>query len=70
MITDVRPLMEINQQAIKLLYRELGVVNAVRFLTQFSEGYGNYTIDRNDILGKKKLDEIISEIKKNRIAGK
>ncbi|NLE00609.1 MAG: hypothetical protein GX640_12120 [Fibrobacter sp.] len=70
MITNVSPLMEINQQAIKLLYRELGVVNAVRFLTQFSEGYGNYTIDRNDILGKKKLDEIISEIKKDGTYGK
>jgi len=27
MITDMKPLIEINQQAIRLLYKELGVVN-------------------------------------------
>jgi len=34
MITEVKPLAEINQQAIHLLYQELGVINAVRFLKQ------------------------------------
>ena len=43
MITDARPLIEINQQAITLLYKELGTVDAVRFLKQFTQGYGNYT---------------------------
>jgi hypothetical protein len=43
MITGLRPLIEINQQAIRLLYKELGVVDAVRFLKQFTQGYGNYT---------------------------
>ena len=30
MITEMKPLIEINQQAISLLYKELGVVDAVR----------------------------------------
>jgi hypothetical protein len=37
----MKPLIEINQQAIHLLYKELGVVNAVRFFKQFTKGYGN-----------------------------
>lgn len=32
MITEMRPLIEINQQAIHLLYKELGVTDAVCFL--------------------------------------
>jgi len=66
MITDNRPLVEVNQQAIKLLYRELGVVDAVRFLKQFTEGYGNYTLDREAIFENKSLDAIVGEITKGR----
>ncbi len=66
MITEMRPLVEINQQAIHLLYKELGVTDAVRFLRQFTQGYGNYTQEREVLLGKKSLDEIVSEIEKRR----
>lgn len=62
MITDVRPLIEINQQAINLLYKELGVVDAVRFLKQFSQGFGNYTQEREVLFENKSLDDIVSEI--------
>jgi hypothetical protein len=66
MITETRPLIEINQQAIHLLYKELGVVDAVRFLKQFTQGYGNYTQERDVLFGKKTLDEIVGEIEKRR----
>ena len=66
MIMDVRPLIEVNQQAIHLLYKELGVVDAVRFLKQFSQGYGNYTQEREIIFANKTLDELVSEIEKRR----
>lgn len=66
MITDIRPLVEINQQAISLLYKELGVVDAVRFLKQFTQGYGNYTQEREVIFANKSLDDIVSEIEKRR----
>jgi len=66
MITDVRPLIEINQQAIRLLYKELGVVDAVRFLKQFTQGYGNYTEEREVLLANKSLDDIVREIEKRR----
>ncbi len=66
MITDARPLVEINQQAIRLLYKELGVIDAVRFLKQFTQGYGNYTQEREVIFADKSLDDIVSEIEKRR----
>jgi hypothetical protein len=66
MITDTRPLVEINQQAIHLLYKELGVVDAVRFLNQFTQGYGNYTQERESLFANKSLEEIVSETEKRR----
>jgi hypothetical protein len=66
MITDARPLIEINQQAISLLYKELGVIDAVRFLNQFTQGYGNYTQEREEMFANKSLDEIVEEIEKRR----
>jgi hypothetical protein len=66
MITDARPLIEINQQAISLLYKELGVVDAVRFFKQFTQGYGNYTQEREVLFADKSLDDIVSEIEKRR----
>jgi hypothetical protein len=66
MIVENRPLIEINQQAIHLLYKELGVVDAVRFLKQFTQGYGNYTEERDALFQGKSLDEIVGEIEKKR----
>ena len=66
MITETRPLVEINLQAINLLYKELGVVDAVRFLKQFTQGYGNYTLEREGQFANQSLVEIVSEIEKRR----
>ncbi|PWH15032.1 MAG: hypothetical protein DDG59_11870 [Anaerolineae bacterium] len=62
MITGIRSLAEINQQAIRLLYEELGVIDAVRFLKQFTPGYGDYTQERESLFADKSLDDIVSEI--------
>ncbi|HQU31925.1 MAG: hypothetical protein HRU72_08590 [Planctomycetia bacterium] len=66
MIIANRPLIEINQQAISLLYKELGVVDAVRFLKQFTQGYGNYTQEREVVFANKSLEDIVNEIEKRR----
>jgi hypothetical protein len=66
MLTEARPLVEINQQAIRLLYKELGVVDAVRFLRQFTQGYGNYAQERDSLFANKSLNGIASEIEKRR----
>jgi hypothetical protein len=69
MITDAKSLIEINQQAIRLLYQELGVVDAVRFLKQFTQGYGDYTQEREALFADKSLEEIVSEIEERRKTG-
>ena len=66
MNTDARPLIEINQQAISLLDKELGVIDTVRFLNQFTQGCGNYTQERENMFANKSLDEIVEEIEKRR----
>ena len=66
MITDARPLIEINQRAIALLYKELGVVDAVRFLKQFTQGFGDYTKEREILFADKSLEDIVGEIEKMR----
>ena len=60
--TNTKPLIEINQRAIQLLYRELGVVDAVRFLRQFTTGYGDYTQERDALFADKRLEEILAEM--------
>ena len=70
MTTDIKPLVEINQQAIHLLYHEPGVIDAVRFIKQFTAGFGNYTQERDMLFGSKTLDEIVNEIEKRREQGK
>lgn len=68
MITASRALIEINQQAISLLYKELGAIDAVRFLKQLTQGYGNYTQEREAIFADRSLDEMVSDIEKRRTA--
>ena len=66
MVVEAKPLAEITHEAIKILYQKLGIVNTVRFLSQFTVGYGNYTEEREALFGDLTLDEVISEIKKSR----
>lgn len=60
-----RPLTELTQDAIRILYRELGVVETVRFLRQFTNGYGNYMAERDALLGQKSLPELLADIKQH-----
>lgn len=63
-----RPLTELTRDAIRILYRELGVIETVRFLRQFTNGYGNYMVEREAMLGQKSVDELLAEIKQRRTA--
>jgi len=58
----VKPLTEINQKAIGILYKEIGIVNTIRFINQFTMGYGNYTNEREQMFGEMTLNSIISDI--------
>jgi hypothetical protein len=56
-------LSEITHQAIGLIFKEMGVVNTVRFLNQFTTGYGDYTEEREDLFKGLTLEEILSAMK-------
>jgi hypothetical protein len=66
MIAEPRPLAEITQTALKVLYREIGVVNTVRFINQFTTGYGDYTQEREQLYAHLTLDNLVAEIKRQR----
>lgn len=66
MISDVQPLTEITNEAIKILYRELGIVNTVRFLMQFTTGYGNYTEERDSLFAGETLDTLVAKLEQRR----
>ena len=63
------PLVEVNRKAFWVLYRELGVVNATRFLRQFTVGFGDYTVEREVLFGEKGLEEILREIQEETKSG-
>ena len=69
MILETKPLNQITQEAIQVLYQEIGVVDTVRFLNQFTTGYGNYTIERDALFADLTLDDILTEIKLERTQG-
>lgn len=66
MIAEVKPLAEVTQDALRILYRELGVVDTVRFLMQFSKGYGNYTEERDELFAGETLEALVAELKERR----
>ena len=68
MIVASQPLAEITETAIRLLCREMGVVNTIRFLSQFTTGYGDYTADRAPLFGQQTVTDIAAEIKRSRSA--
>ncbi|HEY7330730.1 MAG TPA: hypothetical protein VH592_24025 [Gemmataceae bacterium] len=70
MTAPMRPLAEITEQATAILIREMGVVDALRFLSQFRAGSGDYTKERSQWLDDLSLDQIVSDIKAKRPKGR
>lgn len=60
------PLHEINHQAIQVLCRELGIVNTIRFIQQYSTGSGDYTKERETYFKDKSLEDIFGEIEERK----
>jgi len=66
MVVDTKPLAEITQDALRVLYREIGLVNTVRFISQFTVGFGDYTEERRRLFQDMTLEDIVTEIKDER----
>jgi hypothetical protein len=63
MNTQTRPVSEISRRATHILFKEMGVVDTIRFLNQFSVGQGDYTKERGNWLGEISMDDAIAQIK-------
>ncbi len=57
---------EITAEAIRLLFREMGIAKTLRFLSQVSGGHGDYTKERQEMVDNRTVDDIIAEIEKRR----
>ena len=66
MTAEIQPLDRINQEALQLLMKELGVANTARFIQQFTTGTGNYTEERKERLKDWTLDDVLEETKQRR----
>lgn len=63
---EIKPLAEITHEALTLLCQRLGVANTLRFINQFTTGYGNYTEERRDLYATMSVEDIVAEIEKSR----
>jgi hypothetical protein len=66
MKTQTKPMSEISRRATHILFKEMGVVDTVRFLNLFTIGQGDYTKEREKWLGDISLEDAISQIKAGR----
>ena len=66
MNTETRPISQISRRATQILFKEMGIIDTIRFLNQFSIGQGDYTKEREKWLGDISLDDAISQIKAKR----
>jgi len=60
---QTKPLSVITTEAIRVLNHHIGVANTLRFLNQFTTGFGNYTEERKELFDHLSLDDITTEIK-------
>ena len=66
MAVALKPLREVTQEALHVLFREIGIANTIRFLNQFSLGQGNYTEEREQLFAELPFDEAVKAIRDRR----
>ena len=59
---------EIREAGMAALIEALGPAGAIRFLQQFETGQGDYTAQRQEIVGGASVDELLQELKQGRQA--
>jgi hypothetical protein len=69
MSEPIQPISELTNRATNALIRELGVVDAMRFLSQFGVGSGDYTAEREHLFGDESVKSLVEDIKVRRSGG-
>ena len=63
MNTQAMSLNEIRKNGIDALTEKLGTVGMIRFMQQDETGYGDYTKEREELLGNPTIEELAKSIK-------
>jgi hypothetical protein len=63
MNTQAMTQQQIRTTGIKILSQHMGVTKTIRFLQQTETGYGDYTKERDKIIGDPPLEDLIADIK-------
>jgi len=66
MVVQTKPLAEVTQTAIRVLCKEISLVNTMRFVGQFTVGYGDYTEEREQLFADMTVDDMIAAIKRKK----
>lgn len=66
MTTQIQTLSEVTHRATDALIKEIGVIDTMRFLSQFRSGTGNYTEDRAQLFQGMSVRDIVADIKARR----
>lgn len=62
----MRTLNEIRKVGMDALVKSLGPVDAVRFIQQYDQGFGDYSKERHELSKGLTVDDIFSQIEKTR----
>ncbi len=57
---------DIRRAGMRALTKAMGPAGAIRFLRQFDRGHGDYTADRDAILGDLSFDDIVAALQERR----
>jgi hypothetical protein len=60
-MTPITSPAELRRRGLEVLVRELGYVDAMRFLLQYETGQGDYTRDRRQFLPSWTVEELVRE---------
>ena len=60
----LKTMSEVRETGWKALVDRLGIAGATLFILEYEKGDGDYTEERKKIFSKKRLDEIVKEIKR------
>ena len=61
-----KSLNDINIEAISLLNSSLGIADTIRFVNQFTTGFGNYIEEKDKVFDNMSVEDIVAEIKQMR----
>jgi hypothetical protein len=57
---------ELRRVGLDALVKALGPIGMARFLQQFDPGHGDYTAERQALLGNPTVDELVNEVERRR----